>query len=121
MNILVNEKNDKIKELDKIINKENYIITEIDIKEECIGKRLIRIINSYEQVKREKSCFYLEDENKYLNEKEIIEKCEIFINNNKMSFNYFYEHEKERKYEIKYMCNTQNIISLVICSLNVII
>ena len=62
----------------------------------------------------------MEDENKYLNEKEIKE-CEIFINNNKMLFNYFYELEKEGKNEIKYMFNTQNIISLVICSLNVII
>ena len=93
----------------------NEIKAEIEIKQKDINKN-IRIINSFEDYNRD-----FEFDDNYKNEKEIKEKCEIFINNNKISFNYFYELEKEGKYEIKYMFNTQNIISLVICSLNVII
>ena len=40
------------KEYNKVLNKENYIVAEIEIKEEDINKD-IRIINSFEQCKRE--------------------------------------------------------------------
>ena len=95
---------------DKILNKQNYIITEIIIKKEDIQKE-IKIINSYEQFKRE-TGFKNKDENKYSNEKEIKDKCEIIINNKKVPFNIFYEFDKEGKYEIKYIFNTQNIINM---------
>ena len=64
--------NNKFKNLMKIydeMNNENYIIGEIEIKKEDINKD-IRIINSYEQYKRENK--YDKDyDNKYENEKEI--------------------------------------------------
>ena len=59
---------------------DNYIIAEINIGEDEIGKN-IRIINSFEEAKREKQCNDEEDDYKYENEKEIKEKCKIKINN----------------------------------------
>ena len=71
----------KIKNNLLIINKEgknifmNYIIGELDIKE--VGQK-IRIINSYEESRREKE--YIKYKKVYENEKEIKENCEIRIN-----------------------------------------
>jgi hypothetical protein len=65
-----NEKNPQI-----INNNINYIIAEINISEEDINKN-IRIINSYEEAKKEHD--YLEGDN---NEKELRENCVIKINN----------------------------------------
>ena len=95
---------------DKII-KENHIIAEINIKKEDIGKK-IKIINSYEQFKREND-WYENDDDKYLNEKEMKDKCEIIIDDNKIPFNYFHEFDKEGKYEITFKFNTQNITNMI--------
>jgi len=95
----------------------NYIISEINIKEEDINKN-IRIINSFEEVNRskefnifkesmrmyfnvniiEKKDYYL-----YENEKEIKENCKIRINNNNINFNYFYKFKKKGIYTIEYI------------------
>ena len=90
------------KELDKLSNKENnnYIIAEIEIKEADINKD-IRIINSYEQCRREYNLF-IKDDNSYENEKEIKENCEIKINNKIIEFSYFYRFNKKDKYSIEY-------------------
>ena len=56
----------------------NYIQAEIEIREEYINKN-IRIINSFEEIKREKGWSDKEDDYKYENEKEI-KKCKIKIN-----------------------------------------
>ena len=80
-----------------LINKEkkhlinNYIIGELDIKED---NQKIRIINSYEQLSREGKIF------KY--EKEIKDNCEIRINNELIPFSYFHTFNKKGKYTIKY-------------------
>ena len=95
---------------DKILNKQNYIISEIIIKKEDTQKK-IKIINSYEQFKRE-TGFKIQDEYKYSNEKEIKDKCEIIINDKKVPFNIFYEFDKEGIYEIKYIFNKQNITNI---------
>ena len=83
-------------------NKNNYIIAEINIKEEDINEN-IRIINSYEEFSRSNREIIDECENKdeYKNEDEI-KKCEIKINNELIPFNYFYKFKSKGKYIIQY-------------------
>ena len=75
----------------------NIIKAEINIKEDNINKN-IRIINSFEQCKREFKWKNDNDDYKYKNEKEIKENCEIKINNKIIPFSYFYKFEQKRKY-----------------------
>ena len=75
---------------------DNYIIAEINIGEDKIGEK-IRIINSYEEVKRERQWYIEEDDYKYKNEKEIKEKCIIKINNKIIPFSYWYNFNKRGK------------------------
>ena len=79
----------------------NYIIAKIEIKEEDINKE-IRIINSYEEYKREKQLENNRKDYEYENEKEIKENCEILINENKINFSYFHRFNKKGRYTIKY-------------------
>ena len=83
------------------INK-NIIIGEIDITNKDINKN-IRIINSFEQFKRENNRKNEEDDYKYENEKEIKEKCKIKIDNIIVPFNYFYKFNKIGRYIIEYI------------------
>ena len=78
-----------------IIN--NYIIAEFDIKED---NQNIRIINSYEQARRENS--YIEYKKEYENEAQIKDNCEIRINDELIPFSYFHTFNKKGKYTIKY-------------------
>ena len=78
-----------------ISEKKNYIIAEIFISDDNINKD-IRIINSYEQYKREQSYGDYKKENE--NEKEIKENCEIKINNKVISFSYFFKFKTSGKY-----------------------
>jgi len=80
---------------------QNYIISEIQIKEEDTNKEF-QIINSYEQVKRIKNLEDEEDDYKNENEKEIKENCEIKINNNIIPFTYYCVFKKKGIYKIKY-------------------
>ena len=82
-------------------NKNNYIIAEIEIKEEDINKKIL-IINSYEEVKRINSWKNKEDDYKYENEKEIKENCEIKINNKKFNFSFYCIFPQKGKYKIEY-------------------
>ena len=82
-------------------NKNNIIIAEIYINEEDINKD-IRIINSFENVKREKEWEHEDDDWKYSNEKEIKENIEIKINEKIIEFTYYYQFNKEGKYIIEY-------------------
>ena len=82
-------------------NNQNYIISEIKIKEEDANKEF-QIINSYEQVKRIKDLEDEKDDYENRNEKEIKENCEIKINNNIIPFSYYYEFKKKGKYKIEY-------------------
>ena len=81
-----------IKNVNKEKNK-NYIIAEIFIKRENVNKN-IRIINSYEEFHRSDIDMKIQDELK--NEDEI-KKCEIKINNELISFNYFYKFKSKGK------------------------
>ena len=79
---------------------EDKIIGEIHIKKEDINKD-IRIINSFENVKRELKLKD-DDDFKYLNEKEIKENIEIKINGKIIEFTYYYKFNKEGKNIIEY-------------------
>ena len=70
-------------------NENNYIIAEIEIKEEDINKD-IRIINSYEESLRINE--YLEKNEEWNNEEEI-KKCIIKINEKVIPFNYIHKFE----------------------------
>ena len=103
MDIIINEINnskiieDKKEESKEIIGpkeKENYIIGEIEIKEEDINKD-IRIINSFEEVKRINEWEDEEDDYKYENEKQIKENCKIEINDKIIPFSYFYKFKEK--------------------------
>ena len=115
MDIIINEINNNTiieNNVEKKMNKENenYIIGGIEIKEEDLNKE-IRILNSFEQNKREnKEEGILEDEEdeeneddyKFENEKEIKDNCIIEINNKIIPFSYYYKFKEKGKYIIKY-------------------
>ena len=83
---------------------DNYIIAEINIGEDEIGED-IRIINSFEGIKREYSWKDSEDNYKFENEKEIKENCIIKINNKIIPFNYYNKFNEKGKYKIEYLFN----------------
>ena len=74
-------------------NINNYIISELIIKEENINEN-IRIINSYEEFMR--TIKYNDIKNELKNEDEI-KKCEIKINEELIPFNYFYKFKSKGK------------------------
>jgi len=82
----------------------NYIIAEINIGENEIDKD-IRIINSFEEAKREYEIKVKENDYKFENEKEIKDKCIIKINNKIIPFNYYNKFNKKGKYKIEYLFN----------------
>ena len=77
------------------MNSTNIINAEIYVKEEDINKD-IRIINSFENFKKECKWWKQKNEYKYKNEKEI-EKCEIIINGEKIHFVIFINLNKKEK------------------------
>ena len=96
-------KENKINKTNK--QNKNYIISEIEIKEEDIDNE-IRIINSFEEYKRKNGKFdkiLEEDYCLYENEKEIKDNCIIKINNDIIYFNYFYKFKVKGKYNIEYI------------------
>ena len=88
----------KFKEYKNNINSnKNYIIGEIKIKEEDVYTK-IRIINTYEEVKRNDKW-----DNGSENEKQIKENCEIKIEEQIIKFSYYYEFKKSGNYKIEYL------------------
>jgi len=109
----------------EILNKElnndkiNYIISEIYIKEEDVNKD-IRIINSYEK-KYSAYKRLLGRDSKYIND-EVIEKCQIKINDKLIPFKYFYKFKTKGKYIIKYIFkNNINNLCYIFCDCKSII
>ena len=84
-----------------IIKNTNFITGEIDIKPGNINL-YTRIINSFENFKREIGFEDREDDWKFGNEKEIKENIEIKINNIIIPFSYYLKFPKEGKYIIQY-------------------
>ena len=95
----INKINEKCEiEEKRIINcYNNYIIGEFEIKE---NNKEIRIINSYEQYRKENN---LKIEDEYINEEEIKENIEIIINDKNMPFIYLYKFKEKGKQNIKYI------------------
>ena len=100
---LENELKDNInnKISNKYLNKNNKIIGEIYIKKYDINKK-IRIINSFENNKRENKRKDERNDWEYENEKEIKENIGIKINRKKIEFTYYHKFNKEGKYIIEY-------------------
>ena len=71
---------------------------EIKINKKDVNKK-IRIINSYEEMKRT----YEESVKGSENEKEIKENCEIKIEGEIIKFSYCYEFKKAGNYKIEYL------------------
>ena len=76
----------------------NEIILEINIKDNNSKKR---IINSFENTKRENPDYDWNNIETKKNEEEIKE-CEIYINDKKINFSYYYTFKNKGKYIIKY-------------------
>ena len=79
----------------------NYINAEIEIKKDDINNN-IRLINSFEEYRREYLLIKNKNDYKYENEKEIKDKCKIIIINKQIPFSYNYNFNKEGKYNIQY-------------------
>ena len=102
--IKINELKNEIKNINinNQMDYKNFIIGEICINKDNINKD-IRIINSFENFKRERRRKEEEDDYKYENEKEIKENIEIKINEKIIEFTYYYKFKKEGKYNIEYI------------------
>ena len=79
----------------------NFIIGEINIRSDDIYK-FTRVINSFENFKRETNLSEQEDDWKFNNEKELRENIEIKINGKIMPFSYYYKFPVKGRYNIQY-------------------
>ena len=82
-------------------NKKSKIIAEIEITEDMINKD-IKIINSFEQYKREYEWTDKFDDYINYNNEYMIKECRIKINKKIIPFSYNYKFNKKGKYIIKY-------------------
>ena len=90
----------------------NFIIAEINIKENDLNKK-IKIISSFDEYKREikiksnkNNIIYYDTEND-----ELKEKCLIKIDNKEIPFDYYYKFKKIGKHTIQYIFNEKIITS----------
>ena len=88
-----------VNNINKELNVGNYIIAEINVKDEDINKD-IKILNSYEEFLRTNPGKLIVC-NDFKNEDEI-KKSEIYINDEKIPFNYYHQFKSRGKYIIKY-------------------
>ena len=98
---IFNNENSNINNNMNTISNNNYILADINIKDEDINRE-IRIINSYEEEQRRVNRKELKKE--YMNEEEI-KMCKISINDKQIQFNYFYKFPNKGKHTIKYSFN----------------
>ena len=103
------------------MDNKNFIVAEINITEDYINKH-IKIINSFEEIKREEEREDQNDDYKYENEKEIKEKCTIKIDCKIIPFSYYYQFNEKRKYKIEYLFSENlNNASYLFCDCNSLI
>ena len=89
----------------------NYILAEINI-EECNVNKNIRIINICEESKKISKGFFIIDDHKHNNEKEIKENCIIKIDDKYIKpFNYFYKFKEKGNFKLRYIFknNIENV------------
>ena len=91
------------KELKYELNKDNYILAEINVKENDVNKK-IKILGSYEEFFRKDPEKLIEADN-FENENDI-KKCEIKINDEIIPFNYYHRFKSKGRYIIKYSFKT---------------
>ena len=91
--------NKEIKELSKENLNENIIIGIMKIEKDLSNET---IINSYENAKRDNPELRLTFQYAKKNEKEIKD-CEIYINEKRINFNYYFNFPKKGNYTIKYI------------------
>ena len=84
------------------VNKENYIIGQFIITENDINKN-IRIINSFEQNRIKFHYIKVDNELRYANERELLDKCKIKIDDQEYQFSYFFVFKKPGIYTIEYI------------------
>ena len=94
---MINDKKNNFNK-EKIELNEIIIIGIIEIEKDNLKQR---IINSYENVRREEPKWEW-DKIKVVENEEEIKNCEIFINDKKIEFTYDYNFKDEGKYKIKY-------------------
>ena len=80
----------------------NYISAEIKIEEENVGEE-IRIINSFEEIKRISYIWNFVEDDYNENEREIKNNRTTKINDEIIGFKYLYTFEKKGTYTIKYI------------------
>ena len=91
------------KKLNENLDDNNIIIASIKINK---NQKKQRIINSYQNVKREEYNFWNWENIKPIENEEQIKDCEIYINDKIISFDYYYTFQTEGIYIIKYKFNT---------------
>ena len=91
------------KKLNENLDDNNIIIASIKINKD---QKKQRIINSYQNLKREESNFWNWENIKPIENEEQIKDCEIYINDKKISFDYYHTFQNEGIYNIKYKFNT---------------
>ena len=79
-----------------LLENNNYIVCEYEIKDEDLNKE-IQIINSFEESKRQNQYYRGEE-----NENQIKENCQLYLNNQKKKFCYKMKFSKKGKYQIKF-------------------
>ena len=106
INANINNKFRYLMDIYEKMKNSNYILAEINIRDEDIKKE-IRIINSFEEYFSKEKIKDIDDNEKslYSNGKEIIKNCEIKINDEIIPFTYFYTFNEKGKYNIKYSFN----------------
>ena len=95
-NSQINENNNKIQKLINCI----YDIKKGKNDKNDYLNNPIRILNCYEEAKKDHPNWNLEGIN---NEKEIKENCELYLNENKIDFCYKYKFGNEGKYTIEFI------------------
>ena len=103
-NVDIVDKFDRLMKIKNLMNnnKLNFIKSEILIKDSDVDKD-IRIINSYEQIKRELKIEDKNNDDNYENEREIKENCETIINNEKVPFSYYHKFKRSLINKIDYL------------------
>ena len=100
----IDDKNN-INNINDILKNEasNYIIAELDIDLNNLNSP-IKIINSFEQFKKENDIKnYITNEEEYFNENEIKDNCLIKINGDIIPFSYYYKFTVKGKNKIEYI------------------
>ena len=91
----------RFKLTDILPNQKSQIFGLLKINENEVNKG-IRIINSFEEYKRNHPNIKIDNEHHFINEKEIFDNSEIIINKQKIKFGYFLKFKSPGEYKIEF-------------------